>query len=421
MTVGNSFCCPDCGAVLHLKFQVDDSLNWRVWPVILECPNCHSIIEAEFSQDENGLTASRNVDGQRGPDLKKAESRLDGWVIGYCDLLPTPEPLYYKQYKKGVCVSSIFMYFDFEIMMTYRPISKAISDGIVRYRHVMPMLYALLREEQTNVAAFKSRLSRELDLKPEECKLSNANDCYDIYEQLHNTIRKVFCPYGGSPIYDYFDKIWDWIVKAGPNALADARTASSLQKDACRRLYDDCNRRVNATVEELQKLMPAMLLDYANNDDGKGLYLMTARHTEINSIYEANFAVVMKMLPALLAIDNHHRTGDCNSLTNNDGEKSKFDMSDFIGQQDGMRAKLVLQLDHLRPVLKDAINNHIRNGVDHQETDYNPINQEVTYHYQNTRGDATETHRLIKVAHMCLQQLRVLTHLLRIARLLYYV
>lgn len=420
MTVGNSFCCPDCGAVLHLKFQVDDSLNWRVWPVVLECPKCKSIIEAEFSQDENGLTASRNIDGRRGPNLKKAEVRSDGGVIGYCDLLPTPEPLYYKQYKMGLCMSSIFMHFDSDLMMKYRPISHAISDGIVRYRHMMPALYALLCGDQTNVEAFKSRLARELELKPEECTLSNADDCYEMYEQLHGAIRKALRPYDENPIYDYFDKIWTWIVKAGPEVFVDVRKVCSLTEDACRRLYDDCNRRINATVEELQKLMPAMLLDYMCRDDGDGLYLMTARHTEINSLYEANYAVVMKMLPALMAIDNCRRTGDCNSFTDNEGKKSKFGMSDFISQQDGTRAKLVLQLDHLSPVLKDVINNHIRNGVDHQETDYDPKTQEVIYHYQNSRGDAIEKHRLIKVAHMCLQQLRVLCQLLRISRLLYY-
>ena len=149
--------CPDCGAVLHLKFQVDDSLDWRIWPVILECLNCHSIIEAEFSKDEDGLTASRNIDGRRGPDLKKAEVRSDGWVIGYCDLLPTPEPLYYKPYAMGLCMPSIFMYFDLELMMKYRPLSKDISDCIVRYRHAMPMLYAVLRGEWTNDAILGRR------------------------------------------------------------------------------------------------------------------------------------------------------------------------------------------------------------------------------------------------------------------------
>ena len=395
MTVANHIKCPNCGQVFHLKFQVDNSVYWSEWPVVLECPGCNDPMEMTYSS--KGLR----------PTPKKAERDEPGIVVCYCGGLPTPGCLYYQK-DSGVGFHSIFLTLwgsiSEEAMESYKLSLRRLQEGIVRWANSLEISYRMISGKKINPKAYYNKMKAifEDDLPKERYK--TPEDCKTHYDEMVATVYRAmnvgaFCD---GPLHKLLDSLrLDLVNQAGPEKIVECAEKAAYSKS----VLHEVRTRINTTVKNLSKVLPALFLDFNGGDDAD-LFLLTGSVDDLNNIYSSNYEVICKTLPLLAAMYNLVNNGNPDSFKNADGSLAEGDLKKFAALDNGKKVNLLMGLPDFHDAISDILNTKIRNGVRHENLEYDIDTQTCEYHYDNSRPDLLITVRLIDLAHAILNQLR---------------
>ena len=407
MTIAKSIHCPSCGQIIHLKFQIEPSISWREWPLVLECPNCNNVEESIYSS--------------RGfiPHLKNAEVNQPGYKVAYCGTLPTPGMLYYEKAESGIGLNSVFMI----IHMLYPNVDlsklgmhmSVLENGIVKYRHALPKLYHMLNGNRTNPKAYYNKMKIIFGNDIIDKPYITVEECYEHYHEMQECVYQAINmgDYNSGKLKAYFDNVIKQLVDKGPEAIQEV-----IKKGLYTKVIDNkvCIR-INECVSKLQILLPAFFLDFIPNyrsDKEHLLYILSGTFETINDMYASNFEVICQCIPVLMSVFNMTRHGGSDIFKNDDGVVIDGDMSKFVSLNNGHKISNMMKIAELNSVFSEILNTKIRNGYNHEDTIFYTDTQIGEYHYDQSRPDVTYEIKLIDVAHAVIDQLRCL---LLIARL----
>lgn len=407
MTTPFVFKCPACGEqIFTLAFQIDDSVKWRSWPFSITCDACGNIIEGYFSA-KDGLY----------PKLKRCDNRTSSIVFSYSNTLPTPASLYYTPYKDNP-ITSVFMNvstylgnlgFNPQEINMYGQEMRYVEDGIVQYKDSLSLLYPLLRKERTNVNAFRKKLRDTMGLMPNEMPdLKTWDECYDLFHEYHKTIIGAISRHDVS-VKPFLFKLTEELIKLGPDKLHEIKDSCYSDKKEFERALDDVNKGLNSALKKLPQILPAFFLDLVEGrlpQCDKHFKLVTASIDDIEDLYKDNFNLLVKYLPLIMASYNCVYNGDIDKFVDSTGNATGHTLADFKKRSDGQRVNIMCQLPDLNDAMHLAFNQHVRNGIDHKDNEYDLTTQLATYYYDNSDNTKSENVYLIHVAHMCIMQLR---------------
>jgi hypothetical protein len=408
MTIGSTFICPECKEqVFHLKYQLDTSIKWRSWPFSLACDTCGNVIDGTL--DSQGVHI---------PNFKEVDPSCEGKVFAYSNTLPTPSNLFYQPWK-GCGISSIFINLSALVgpvnINRYGANMYVMESGLVRYKNSLSALFPLLRGRGTNVKAFKNKLRDVMGLKPTEVpNIQTANDCYDLFHEFHNTIL-IHLNNNDCWVEPVFKKISSYVEAFSSDDIQSIiRAVSNNSSNFLSKMTTKIYSRLNINLNELQKLLPAFFLeqDFVKNilpDDS--FRLVTASFYDIETLYADNYNLLVQYLPLLLAIYNLAENGDIDKFETSDANVKGKTISDFIRLSDGSRVNVMSKLSFFKDALEEAFNNRVRDGIIHQDQEYEFIQQTVKYYYDGSNRDKMYESTLIRLTHMCIMQFRWITHL----------
>lgn len=427
MTFSKSIYCPTCEEqVLHIKYQIDESINDRAWEFDAVCPCCHDSFKISFDR-ENALRINA---GGKWIKPKDAQWDTPGVFIGFNPVLPTPSELYYKHGKNPIIGSSFQLLSvivgSMTLIPTYGGEMAIIENGIVKYRTSLAALYGMLHGKKTNVKAFSRKLRDEMRFQPGEkpVELKSVEDCYDLYHDLHKTVmRAIAAPFGEIRLMDgktvncpisiqpFFRDMEESLIKMPRDLFFTiVNNVFPDRESFIRNLHRNLYPAMNSCVRNIEKLLQAFLLDYILDPKTRlELNLTTASYQEVNSMYADNYNVIVKYLPFVSAMHNYKRDGEPDRFMDATGKIHRGDLSSFRDLTEGKQINLLDQLPEIHEALTQYIDNDIRNGEDHRNVTYDYETQTVTYHRLD--GKSSVNHRLIDVAHQCVCQFRIITHL----------
>lgn len=409
MTIAKSIYCPSCGQIIHLKYQIEPSIGWREWPLVLECPDCGNIEEITYSN--KGLK----------PHLKNAEANQPGYKVAYCGTLPTPGMLYYEKVTSGIGLNSVFMI----IHMLYPNVDLSklgmhmsiLENGIVKYRHALPRLYHMLNGNRTNPQAYYNKMKNIFGNDIIEKPYTTIEECYEHYHEMQECVYRAINmgDYNSGKLKAFFYNGIKLLLDKGPDAIQEV-----IRKGLYTTMIDAkvCNR-INECVSKLQILLPAFFLDFIPNyrlHEEHLLYILSGTFETINDMYASNFEVICQCIPMLMSIFNMIRHGSPDIFKNDDGVVVNGDMSKFISLNNGNKISNMMKIAELNTVFSEILNTKIRNGYNHEDTIFYTDTQIGEYHYDQSRPDVVYEIKLIDVAHAVIDQLRCL---LLIAKLFY--
>lgn len=429
MTVAKAFYCPQCEErAFHLKFQMDDSIFWRAWPFSIECDICGSIINGRLlfkKRHDKNPTPTDIPDLEMMPKLKNADYNDDGAVFAYSNILPIPANLYYQPWKEPG-ISSIFLLVnsmvDSKAVLDYGRRMAQFESGIIRYDSSLAALSQLLRGSKTNIKAFKKTLKDKIGLTLQETSSINSwTDCYDIYHGLHRTVINML-NLGDNSVTPLFNLFIKGLIDIGPDKVNEYRQAIMEKLNEkftsySKKLYI----RFDHSIKELWKLLPGFFVDIYDAQNlqlDEHLRLVTSSLDDVENLFRDNFNLLSRYLPLVMGLYNLIANGAIDKFCDKEGNELKYKLEDFLECTDGKRVELMSSIPILQSALSEAMNHHIRNGIDHADSEYNLLTQQCTYYYERHGKKKSEQCYLIRLAHMCVMQIRWLAHLSWMMRLL---
>ena len=401
MTIAKSIHCPSCGQIIHLKFQIEPSISWREWPLVLECPDCYNVEEITYSS--KGFK----------PSLRNAEVNQPGYKVAYCGTLPTPDMLYYEKAESGIGINSVFMM----IHMLYPNVNlrelgmhmSILENGIVKYRQALPKLYHMLNGKRTNPKAYYNKMKIIFGNDIIDKPYTTIEECYEHYHEMQECVYRAISmgDYNSGNLNAFFYNGIKLLIDKGPDAIQEV-----IEKGLYTKIIDDkVSTRINECVSKLQILLPAFFLDFIPNyrlDEEHLLYILSGTFETINDMYASNFEVICQCIPILMSIFNMTRNGRADIFKNDNGVIVDGDMSKFVSLNNGNKISNMMKIAELNSVFSEILNTKIRNGYNHENTIFYPDTQIGEYHYDQSRPDVVYEIKLIDVAHAVIDQLRCL-------------
>lgn len=407
MTTAKTFKCPVCGEqIFTLAIQIDDSVKWRSWPFSITCDACGNVIEG-YVNSKKGLH----------PNLKHCDNRMDSIVFSYSNSLPTPASLYYTPYKTNPITSvfiNVFSYlgnlgFNSHEVTMYGQEMRYVEDRIVQYKDSLSLLYPLLRKERTNVKAFRKKLRDTMGWMPNEVpELKTWEHCYNQFHKYHKKIIGAISRHDVS-VKPFYFKLMEDLNRLGPDKLREIKASCYSDKNEFARAQTDANKGLNSALKKLPQILPSFFIDLIEKrvpHCDKHFKLVTASIDEIEDLYKSNFNLLVKYLPLIMASYNCAYNGDIDKFVDSTGIVAGYTLAEFKKRSDGMRINIMCQLPELNNAMHLAFNQHVRNGIDHVDNEYDLFTQLATYFYDNSDHTKYENVYLIRIAHMCLMQLR---------------
>lgn len=401
MTIAKTIHCPSCGQIIHLKYQIEPSIGWREWPLVLECPNCCNVEEITYSK--NGFK----------PHLGDADVNQPGYKVAYCGTLPTPSMLYYEKVESGIGLNSVFMM----IHMLYPNVDfskfgmhmNILENRIVKYRYALPKLYHMLNGNRTKPQAYYNKMKVIFGNDINEKPYTTVEECYDHYHEMQECVYRAINmgDYNSSMLKSFFCNAIKLLVEKGPYAIQEV-----IKKGLYTKVLDTkvCTR-INECISKLQILLPAFFLDFIPNyrlNEEHMLCILSGSFETINDMYASNFEVICQCIPVLMSVFNMTRHGSPDIFKNNDGVIIDGDMTKFASLNNGNKISNMMKIAELNSVFSEILNTKIRNGYNHEDTVFYNDTQIGEYHYDQSRPDVAYEIKLIDVAHAVIDQLRCL-------------
>lgn len=395
MTISKSIYCPSCGQVFHLKFQIDDPIKWSKWPIVVECPGCFDNMELSFSK--NGLL----------PKQKEANYDSPGILIAYCGGLPTPASLYYQEINFPIGLHSIFLVlcsiYGVETVQKYNHNLKLLQNGIVQWSRVMDESYRMISGKKIDPKAYYRKLKSIFRDGVQEKEFQTPVDCIRHYENMIKTVYRAldFGLFKEGPLQNFFNKLTNgFLNEEGPEKILEVARITRYNSN----LLKEVRKRINFCIKDFSKILPACFLDF-NNGNGKDLFLLTGTIEDINEMYADNFEAICKCLPLIMGLYNTSYNGNPDCFKNSDGS-TEGNMEKFMGFDNGSKIKKMLTVPDIKVAFENILETRIRNGINHNNTEFVIETQSCKYFYDMTRPNIYTECRLIDLAYRIIYQIR---------------
>lgn len=397
MTIRTNIKCDCCPQTFMVRMQMDNSIHHIEWPLYIECPNCHNVMDLVINKEAK-LRYRTN-------DAYCAQMQTDGeWVISYSASLPVPKDLYMKHNNVfNACFSpfmTIFMSHRVEDCIKHGEIISRIIKNILPHKSVLKELLPML-QHGANQQPFAQKMMNIFELGQAERTNYENLDCGEAYLHLLEVIYRNLQSNAYTQFNSYYDSIIAYIDSANTEDLQEIVSAytpfGNLQAWLLNHAYD----YVADIIDHIECYFPSMF--YANVGDydipHDNRYAITTLNVKTaNKDYAKGFETLVKILPLLAALDNKRANGSSNTLLKSDGTIITDAIHRFEGKMGGDR-KNEIQNNYPRvsEFLKYTLENHIRNGEDHLEVTYDTFTQNITYKYNINNPNAIHQEYLIDV------------------------
>lgn len=384
--------CANCGHVFTLKLQMDQSIKLYEWPIVLVCPTCKDILSMRAS--EHKLTPSGYI-----TKVKDGENIT---IIGYSSTLPVIKEMYYiDSPTSSTPFFSSFMNLYYvlgkERFAKHQDVVFGPIMDLISRRQILKEILPLAQKEGNSAYIIKKALKIFnkpgfiIDKKKDSLTIFN-----DFLEFVYQRLRT---PEYANQRCIYYSEIENYISGANSDSLQSIISSSAAFQDVDDWLIKRAYPHIAEITAHIEQYIPAMFyssigsfaIPHADNWN-----ILTIDYKQVIKDYADGFEVLAKILPFMVALHNMMRNGDC-SYFNEEGQEHHNAMSNFNNTFGGQR-KLEMERYHaLREYFEYVCDNHIRNGVDHLNADYDPQTQIISFHYNANRPDAIHNERLIDV------------------------
>lgn len=401
MTISTNIKCDVCGHTFTLKSQMDDSINLYNWPIAIVCPDCNNHLN--LSMTSKGILPANFV----------CSETQGSTHVAYSATLPVCREIYYQHYPTLITPFSssflnLYNLFGQKAVVDFGTSVRKILNGIIPHRHALKELYPLLIKK--NVETFSKKLSIVFNNKIET---TNKNlDCVVIYFELIKTI------YNGlqTDAYEqqktgYFKEITNFIQNSSPDTLNNIISATNTFQNIDDWLEQKAFNYIANITAHLETYIPALFYSSIGNfvmPHTENLNILTIDYNQANDDYAIGFEILIKIIPLIIALHNTMRNGDCNIYREN-GNETNNALSQLTNTFGGKRKEIVENYPNLKEYFEYTLDNHIRNGENHCEVNYDVITQTLSYKYNINNPNLTHTERLIDLCfRVYLQFMRII-------------
>ena len=403
MTIGEYFKCPSCGQVFAIKLQMDETYKVFDWPIHVSCPSCGTEMDLFFNA--RGLQPKELL-------IKDSDRCI---TMGYSAVLPLTKDLYFRALSRGerIVASTPFMNYSFfngsfDAAGPLGAWANWLIGNLIPYRHYLAELHPLITHRPCNVKAVSAKLAA-LSEAQEFKELENEEECVDAFmELIHVTYRNlVIKPYAGTVMIHYFNKIFEYVLKADKSHLSLQREKLDGVMNIHNWLWDEGTKTIANIIGGIQKLMPAMAFAVKgkfNVPTGEDLYIMTVGYEEVDSWFASGYEALVHFLPVIVGLNNAYKNGDADKFVV-DGKERGGTLEDYAKLDAFGRINAIRQDADLAAIYEPVLNNRIRNAIQHKGDKFNPTTQTIAYHYDTTDDSKVVEYKLIDVAYMVFLQL----------------
>lgn len=391
MTVSTNIKCDVCEHTLTIKSQMDDSILIYDWPIEIVCPNCNNHMALRMHYPDGIL-----------PSEYKDEKNVGVIHIGYSATLPILSEIYYKE-GMGMYnpLYSAFMnlcgIYGTSVVGRHNGTIGVILSGIIPYKNLLKEVLPFVKTEG-DPTALLTKMARYF--KEKEYKIDKKIKTTDVFNDMVETIYR-----GLSTIeYNrqkttYFKEVMDYIGSVDKAKLEDIIQKSNSYQDNEAWLLEKAYSHIAEMTNHIEQYLPAIF--YSSIGDFQiphhnNLNILTIDDRQVNTDYSRGFEILIKIIPFLVALHNMMRNGDCNHYKESSGEDFNV-LARFSKMSGGKKKEEIERYEDLARYLEYTIENHIRNGENHESTKYDVYSQMISYYYNSEKPELVHEERLIDV------------------------
>ncbi len=402
MTVSTNIKCDVCGHTFTIKSQMDDSIFAYDWPIEIVCPECSNHIALHMNYPD-GIKPSSYIVKEDGKTH-----------IGYSATLPILSEIYYKEgigsfnpfYSAYMNLCGLY---GIAVIEKHKITIAKIINGIIPYKSLMIELLPFVKLDG-NPEYLLNKLAVYFKQKRGEKRVT-AN-CLEIYNDFIETI------FNALSTAEYIKQRSSYMLELR-NFVDDASTEQLQQLLDCASPFQDIDKWLISSaypyiadiVNHIEQYLPATFFSSIGAfsiPHAENLNILTIDNRQVSDDYARGFEELMKIVPFMAAIHNLKHNGDCNHYKEGEVEYTNA-LEKFVNKTNGDKKKEIYNsYPSLKEYLEYTIENHIRNGKNHEDEVYDVKTQNIAYHFNANRADAIHNERLIDVSFRVYLQLVVM-------------
>lgn len=371
MVVSNTVECPFCQRKYLLRQQVDHASKYGA-PVRFGC-KCGYQFKGEFTQKDNkGFIFKEKLSEAYEPNTDS--------TIAVCSDLPIGKELLYFPIQMGVFSPYLICgntwrpadlrYFECKVVSLYDFLNNKIED-------VKNLVSFLKSGDIPTIDRFVNLKFGDIINQP----IQDINGVRTAILTILLVPFKMICsPAYNSKFTKPFKKNIIDVVNVIPKTDLLALN-SELEKYYS--LEQEFVRGITILINYLTKLrflMPTLLLFYGDDFTkkyGDDFGISTTGYDEIKNLYSENFELLSRMSSFLFGISNLDESGNFNVF---DPIIKCSSLKDYIESTNGIKKSKIEFHTFLSGYFLNTMDNQIRNGIGHFKTEYNVVEQKITYY-----------------------------------------
>lgn len=390
MVLSANIKCDVCDHAFTLKYQMDKSIDIYDWPIEIVCPICNNHLSLQFRK-KGGLEPKELI-------IRDCNQSTH---IGYSASLPICKEMYYKKNETPIniffsaAINLFQIYGPFE-MKLYEHQHSLILNNVIQRKNWLKELLPFV-EQGNNSTTFLKKLS----LLNGTINIEAKGNAIEMYDEIVGTIYKGL----STPKYHrqrgyYASDLGQFIREAKKEQLQQLVDCTSSFLNIDDWLIKNAYEFIADIVNRIEKYLPATFFSSIgdfNIPHERDLNIMTIDYKQVSNDYARGFEELMKIVPFMAALHNLKQNGDCNFYKEGENENHNA-LDKFVNKTNGKKKEEIYTYSGLKDYLDYTIENHIRNGKNHEDETYDVLTQTISYHYNAERTDAIHQERLIDVS-----------------------
>ena len=372
---------------------MDNSIKIYDWPIEIVCPECSNHIALHMNYPKGILPSSYIVKNEEGKTH-----------IGYSATLPILTDIYYKEgigsfnplYSAYINLCNLY---GIEVVEKHNATIQKIVGGIIPHKSLISELLPFVKPDG-NPEYILNKISAYFK-QSKRVASSNAT-CLEIYKDFIDTVYNVI----STPEYirqrgHYLLELRRFINRTAKEQFQQLLSSVSSFQDVDDWLINNAYPFIADITNHIEQYLPAIFFSSIgdfNIPHTDNLNILTIDSRRVSADYARGFEVLMKIVPFMVALNNLYKNGDCNHCKEGDIEYLNA-LERFVNKTNGEKKKEIYDsYPSLKTYFEYTIENHIRNGKNHEDEVYDVKTQNISYHYNANRDDAIHNERLIDVS-----------------------
>jgi DNA-directed RNA polymerase subunit RPC12/RpoP len=407
MNINFTVVCDTCGTPTNIRFGMS---NRDHQPVGFACQSCGSRIDIELNTNRMEVSGASKIESDKpfDADTNFVDLHLD-FPVSFEPYQPGQTPFIRAMMRVGEDAMKIHGW-RLRHLETWAP--KA------RYFKTILKLYA--KAKQT---PFKLNIKRQFDIEVDSDRPEDINAA--LYKLIALMMAPFELPGQSADAVDVTSKALFDIADKHREAL-DGFVDSLVSSGFLKNLQTDILEIYPRIVDAELVLRPALFLDfdadYANNP--VPLRVSTSDFEALRDLYKDIAEIIARELILVAGINNLQKRGNADQFESRLSKDGKplhpKSISEFADTPSGRKREFIDQTWH--ESLEDAGDNKIRNAIAHYKTEYDEINQEISF-YPKKEGieqNKPENAYFIEFIRRLIQSYREMHRLHHVVKSIYY-